>query len=86
MMIENITLIVEGEPGDDVQIWYRGDRDADTVDPAPIIYTGRFGSDGRVTVSVPRAYLVLGRPVRSGAIPMALMNETGPTKTIRLPK
>ena len=88
MANEKIDLTIEGEPGEEVQIWYRGDRDRDPEegDPAPIVYTGKLGPDGRVTVSVPRAYLILGRPVRRGGTPLALHSETGRSKTVRFPK
>jgi Novel STAND NTPase 1/PASTA domain len=77
-----ITLVVQGRPGDDVQVWYRGDRDKGE---APIVFTGKIGPDGRVVLSVPHAYLVLGRPVRRGGIPLMLTNETQPIVTVQLP-
>jgi cellulose biosynthesis protein BcsQ len=80
---DGISLTIEGDPGEDVQVWFRGDRE---TGDAPIVYTGKIGSDGRVVVSVPRAYLMLGRPVRRGGIPLDLQNEKGSTRTVRLPK
>lgn len=79
-----IDLTIEGNPGEEFQIWYRGDRDSEEEDPAPIVYTGNLGEDGKVTVSVPRAYLVLGKPVRRGAIPLELYREQGNAATVRL--
>lgn len=90
MATEDIELIIEGEPGEEVQVWYRGDRDRDPGegDPAPLVYTGNIGSDGSLTISVPRAYLVLGRPVRRSALVMELHLEekSTKTKTVQLPK
>ena len=83
MAKDEIDLNIEGEPGEEVQVWYRGDQE---TGEAPIVYTGKLGPDGRVTVSVPRAYLVLGRPIRSGGVPLDLHGEMATTKTIRLPK
>ena len=83
-MDQHISLTIEGEPGQEVQVWYRGDRDSDSDDPAPIVYTGKLDSDGRVTVQVPRAYLVVGFPTRRGGVPAPLHEETGDSKTIRL--
>jgi hypothetical protein len=82
--VENIDLTIEGKPGDEVQVWYRGDREIEEGDLAPIIYTGRIGSNGRVIVSVPRAYLVLGRPVRQTVTTLPLHEETAAAKTVRL--
>jgi hypothetical protein len=79
----NIALTIEGEPGEEIQIWYRGDRE---TGEAPIVYTGTLGPDGRVTVSVPRAYLLLGRPVRRGGKVLGLHNETGAQITVPMPK
>jgi hypothetical protein len=86
METETISLTIEGKPGQDVQVWYRGDRDSESEDPAPIVYTGKIGADGSVTISVPRAYLVLGTPVRRGGIPLELHREEGASKTVRMPE
>lgn len=84
---KTIELTIEGQPGEEFQIWYRGGRgDTKNADLAPIVYTGKLGQDGRLTISVPRAYLLLGRPVRRGGIPLALHRESGSTKTARLPQ
>jgi hypothetical protein len=80
----NLSLTIEGEPGEEVQVWYRGDRDADSGDPAPIVYTGTLDADGRVTISVPRAYLVLGTPVRRNGMPLDLQGEKANNKTVRM--
>ena len=81
-MDNQISLTIEGEPGQEVQVWYRGDRESE--EPAPIVYTGKLGPDGRVTVSVPRAYLLVGTPTRRGGVPLQLHTETGPSKTVQL--
>lgn len=83
-MVDNIDLTIEGRPGDDVQIWYRGNREAEDGDAAPVIYTGRIGSNGRVVVSVPRAYLLLGRPNRRVVTVLDLIEEKASTKTVVL--
>ena len=85
MPVENIDLTIEGAAGDQVQVWYRGNQGSDDPDPAPIIYTARIGTNGRVIVSVPREYLALGRPVRRGATPLDLREEKAASKTVRLP-
>ena len=77
-----ISLTVEGQPGEDIQIWYRGDRDAD--DPAPIVFTGKLDETGPVTVSVPRAYLLVGRPERQDGTPVSWGAETDSDKTVKL--
>ena len=81
-MSNEISLTVEGNPGEDFQVWYRGDRE---TGEAPIVYTGKIGTDGSATVPVPRAYLVLGRPGRRDGVPLELHLESGASKTVRLP-
>lgn len=87
MPSETIELTIVGGPGEEVQVWYRGNMgdDPDLGDPAPIVYTGKLGIDGRVTISVPRAYLVLGRPVKRAALPLPLHEEIAASKTVELP-
>ncbi|MDQ6788651.1 MAG: hypothetical protein M3033_17750 [Acidobacteriota bacterium] len=82
-MQKEIYLTVEGEPGQEIQIWYRGDRDDDSGDPAPIVFTGKLGADGRVTIRVPRAYLCVGFPERRACQPLELFNEKGDSFTVR---
>lgn len=77
---ESIQLTIEGEPGEKLTVRYRGNREED--DPSPIVYEGAIGSDGRLTVAVPRAYLVILS--RHGTMPLMLHEEPGTQKTIRL--
>ena len=83
-MQKEIYLTIKGEPGREVQVWYRGDRDSESADPAPVVFTGKLGSDGRVTVRVPRAYLCVGFPEKVGCQPHHFENETGDDVTISL--
>jgi len=83
-MTENINLVIQGLPGDQVQVWYKGEDEMD--EPAPVIYTGRFGSDGVIFVSVPRVHVHVGRPVRVTVLSLPLMNEVGPAKLVKLEK
>jgi hypothetical protein len=76
-------LTIEGTPGEEVQIWYRGSSDTEQGDPAPIVFTGRLGSDGRVTVVVPQAYLVVGKPNRRGGMPLDMVRQR--PRIFRLP-
>src|SRR5829696_4612528 len=82
--MREIYLTIEGDPGQEVQVWYRGDQSADMEDPAPIIFTGLLGEDGRITVRVPRAYLCIGYPVRRGCQPHRLDEADGDSVTVRL--
>lgn len=41
MATETFELTIEGEPDEEVQIWYRGDRE---TGDSPIVYTGNLGS------------------------------------------
>lgn len=83
MAADEIGLTIEGEAGQDFQIWYRGDRE---TGEAPIVQTGKLGADGRLTVRVPRAYLLLGKPVRAEGVPLDLQQEAGTSRTVQLPK
>jgi hypothetical protein len=76
-----VMVTVEGRPGEDVQVWYRGDRE---TGEAPIVFTGKLGPDGRIDIPLPRAYLLLGRPNRRGGIPLALDKETQSAITVKL--
>ncbi|HET9767520.1 MAG TPA: hypothetical protein VFS60_11775 [Thermoanaerobaculia bacterium] len=84
---DTIKLTIEGPPGETVQVWHRGNAgdDPELGDPAPIVFTGEICDDGRVTIEVPRKYLVLGRPTKRGALPMRLDLEQGEAKTVQLP-
>ena len=84
-MHEQVSLTIEGKPGQEVQVWYRGSASDDTDDPAPIVYTGKLGADGRVTISVPRAYLVVGYPTRKGGTPLPLHDDNSTSRTVKLP-
>lgn len=89
-MQNEIYLTIEGEPQREVQVWYRGsgaavDSEENGSDnPAPIIFTGKLGADGRVTVRVPRAYLCIGSPERRDCVPLRLNEESGNTASVRL--
>ena len=83
-MQKEIYLTIEGEPEQAVQAWHRGNRDDESPDSAPVIFTGKLGSDGRVTVRVPRAYLCVGFPEKSGCQPHHFENETGDNVTVSL--
>ena len=84
-MSENtISLTIEGEPGQEVQVWYKGDREADVDDPAPIVFTGKIGPDRRVTTTVPRAHLMVGVPTRANGTLYKLNEEDGDSKTVKL--
>lgn len=86
-MQNEIYLTIEGEPQKEVQVWYRGDRDVDSEengDSAPIVFTGKLGVDGRITVRVPRAYLCVGSPERRGCVPIQLNDEAGDSVTVRI--
>lgn len=85
MSDQTVMLTINGVEGEPVQIWYRGAQDAPGDDPAPIVYTGIVGKHGTLTVIVPRAYLVLGRPTRRGGVPLALHQETAPAWSVRMP-
>ncbi len=83
-MQEEIYLPIEGEPGREVQVWYRGDRDSELPDPSPVVFTGKLGSDGRITVRIPRAYLCIGVPEKAGCDPHDFENEKGDSVTVSL--
>jgi hypothetical protein len=82
-MQEEIYLTVAGKPGEQVQVWYRGDATSDLADPSPIVFTGKLGLDGQITVRVPRAYLCLGFPEKSGCKPLDLSKEKGDAFTVQ---
>jgi hypothetical protein len=81
MEADKIQLTVVGEPGEEIQIRYRGDRE---TGEAPVVYTGNLGPDGRVTIPVPRAYLVLGGSARTGVTPLELHDEKESARTVHL--
>ncbi|HEY4647690.1 MAG TPA: hypothetical protein VIG95_01235, partial [Gemmatimonadales bacterium] len=84
--VTSIELTVEGSPGQEFQIWFRANPDSQSLGYfAQIVYTGEVGPQGSVTISVPRAYLMLGKPVRRAGEPLDLSNEQGPSKTVKLP-
>lgn len=56
MSIETTALTIEGQPHEKVTVVYRGNRDDD---PPPAIWIGDLGPQGRVTIDVPQAYIVL---------------------------
>ena len=76
-----ITVAILGRPNEEFQIWWRGDRD---TGEAPIVHTGRLDSVGRAQAQVPRASLLLGRPVRQSGTPLELQHEEGDTVTVEL--
>lgn len=76
-----IDLTIEGAPDEAVQVWYRGDMETGS---APLVFTGKLGVDGRVTITVPRVYVLVGRPTRSGGIPMKLHEVQGNTASVKL--
>ena len=76
-----VSVNVEGVPGEPVQIWSRGNRESGE---APILFTGKIGDNGRVSVTVPRDYLMLGRPVRSDGTPLDLLKEQAAAVTVKL--
>jgi hypothetical protein len=81
-MQSEIYLTIEGEPGQEVQVWYRGSQDSDLPNSSPVIFTGKLGADGRITVRVPRAYLCVGIPEKAGCKPFNFENETDENVTI----
>jgi len=83
-MQKEIFLTIEGEAGQDVQVWYRGDQSADVEELAPIVFTGILGMDGRITVRVPRAVLCVGYPERRACQPHNFRQEEGDSVTVRL--
>ncbi len=83
-MQKEIYLTIEAESGREVQVWYRGDQDSDLPDFSPVVFTGKLGSDGRITVRIPRAYLCVGFPEKYGCIPHHFEKETGDSVTISL--
>jgi hypothetical protein len=84
IMKNEIYLTIEGKPEQEVQVWYRGDRDADIDDPAPIVFTGILGTDGRISVRVPRAYLCIGYPEKQSCQPHNFYEEKDDRVTVRL--
>jgi len=83
-MQKEIYLTIEGEPGQEVQVWYRGDQGSDLPDPSPVVFTGKLGSDGRITVRIPRARLCVGFPEKYGCDPHHFEEETGDSVTVSL--
>lgn len=83
-MQKEIYLTIEGESGREVQVWYRGDQGSDLPDPSPVVFTGKLGSDGRITVRIPRAYLCVGFPEKYRCNPYHFEKETGDNVTISL--
>jgi hypothetical protein len=76
-------LTIVGRPYEEVEVWYRGDRD---TGEAPLVHTGKLAKDGRLTITVPRAYLVVGKPGRRSGVPLDLHNEKSSTFTYPLPQ
>ncbi len=76
-------MTIEGAPGEKVEIWYRGDR---ATGEAPLVYSGKLGRTGRVTLKVPRAYLVIGKPGRRSGTPLDLQREGSSSHTLQMPK
>jgi MinD-like ATPase involved in chromosome partitioning or flagellar assembly len=78
---DSVLLTLVGYPGDEVQIWRKADS---KLGKNPVLYSGQIGSDGRVVVSVPRAYLFVGRRMSDGGVPIDLSNEQTATRTVDL--
>jgi len=77
MKSENVSLTIEGEPGEEVRVVYRSNADPQP----PPVWNGNLGPDGRVTISVPRAYLVvLGR---HGEAVLRLFETESTSETVR---
>lgn len=76
-----IQLKIEGEPGVELTIRYRGNSDEDEA-PSPVVYEGAIEAAGSVTVIVPRIYLVILS--RHGTLPLRMHEETGSNKTVKL--
>ena len=71
-------LTIIGKPGAEVRIVYRDRGD----EPPPDVWSGKLGSDGKATVSVPQAYLVV---LGSGeSIPLPLHQTPAETETVNL--
>jgi MinD-like ATPase involved in chromosome partitioning or flagellar assembly len=79
----DMKLTIVGRPYEEVEVWYRGDRD---TGEAPLVHTGKLAKDGRLTITVPRAYLVVGKPGRRSGVPLDLHNEKSSTFTYPLPQ
>ena len=79
MDIGKTSLTIEGAPEEKVRVLYRDRGD----EPPPPIWQGKLGADGRVTIEVPQAYLViLGS---NGGEAVLRLFETKPaTETVRL--
>ena len=52
---EQVSLTIVGEPGEEVRVVYRSNADPQP----PPVWEGKLGQDGRETITVPRAYLVV---------------------------
>jgi hypothetical protein len=55
MKNEEVSLTIVGEPGEEVRVVYRSNAD---LQPPPV-WEGNLGRDGRETITVPRAYVVV---------------------------
>ncbi len=75
---EPVTLTIEGEAEEQVRVLYRSNADPQP----PPIWEGKLGVDGRTTISVPRAYLVVVGA--SGEAVLRLHESEAPEQTIRL--
>jgi len=81
-MADEVQLTIQGDPNEEVTVAYRGDRESD--EPAPVVYEGHLGADGRLSLSVPRAYLVIHS--QHGTTPLPLHQETeSDARTVQLP-
>jgi hypothetical protein len=49
------SLTILGRPGESVRVIYRDRGD----EPPPPVWVGQLGADGRVTLDVPQAYLLV---------------------------
>jgi hypothetical protein len=75
---ERVTLTIEGEAEEQVRVLYRSNADPQP----PPIWEGKLGADGRITVSVPRAYIVVISG--SGQAVLRLHESDATQKTVRL--
>jgi hypothetical protein len=75
---EKVSLTIIGEPGEEVRVVYRSNADPQP----PPVWEGNLGRDGRETIPVPRAYLVvIGR---SGQVVLRLHESEDTALSVRL--
>ena len=78
MKREKVSLTMVGEPEEEVRVVYRSNADPQP----PPVWEGNLGRDGRETIEVPRAYLVVVG--KSGQAVLRLHESEDTALTVRL--